>query len=190
LTDNPSRLWQLHHNGPERTPVGDCYRTALACLFGLDNPERVPHFVDIELQHRSIHQPSVSHLWAREWIRDATGGCDLASCPATVIHDLAVLEGVPIYGVATVPGHRATWHCVVWESLTNACWHDPTPPHLRTKNYTADDVTELEVVVLPWEPGPNVPGTHDLDLAVYPLLRPWRVDLVGATYSPQTTGEQ
>ena len=168
----PSRLHQLHLNGPDVTPVGDCYRTALACVLGLADPTMVPHFVDIELQHRSLAQPSISSLWAREWLRGKTGDADLAVIPPDALHDLAVAEDMRIFGVATVPGHRATWHCVVWEALSNTCWHDPTPAEFRGRWYTVDDVDAVEVVVARYEPGPYEPAS---EITIYPLFEPWSV---------------
>ena len=56
-----TKLHQSIQHSPDS--IGDCWRTCIACLLGLDSPERVPHFVQICNNGDSDHVDM-----AREWL--------------------------------------------------------------------------------------------------------------------------
>lgn len=44
-----TELKQLHRHNPEEGVYGDCHRTAVACVLGLDDPAKVPHYIGEQL---------------------------------------------------------------------------------------------------------------------------------------------
>lgn len=137
--DGMSKPRQLHMHDPEAGTSGDCYRTAIACLLGLQ-AEDVPHFVD---QARDGGHWEHMRL-ARHWLRER--GRDLA---AVKVKEMREAGGAYI---GSVESHRGPWrHAVVF--LGDELWCDPS----GLDDYTVDELADpaCEVLCLPYEPGPD-----------------------------------
>lgn len=185
----PTRLTQIYRNGAHvdgrrASVVGDCFRTALACILGAKHPTQVPHFTQIDLSLFSLESPSHVDEWAHEWMADLLG-VGLATFNPATLTATARANGLPLYSVATVPGHRANWHSVVWEHLENRLYHDPTPD--GTRIWAPSDLRYVSAVVLETD--------WSLGGQVHPLISPWEVGSgLPAAYSypdwesPQTKG--
>lgn len=51
--NNITKLYQLNKHEPDNGIYGDCFRTAIACILGFDNPESIPLFAPVEDQKKS-----------------------------------------------------------------------------------------------------------------------------------------
>lgn len=158
-----TRLDQLYgHDGTGRRPLGDCYRTAIACILGATRANSVPHFVD---QAEDLVDPEYvlgweAHRLARRWLREL--GVDL--CPIAL--PAAIELGVPF--LASVQSKRGEWgHIVVAQGAAIA--HDPAGTALERAGLPAvtwADVVEYaerdepgvatgDVIVKPYSPDPD-----------------------------------
>lgn len=154
---NLSRLAQVHkHAGAEDAdrPVGDCYRTAIACLLGCADPTEVPHFADIVEDLDVDCLGWEAHRLARQWLR-AERELDLY----TATLEWAVDLGRPY--IAGVVSRRGPWNHVVIAEGTRVIW-DPTGAALAAEGllpYTWADVeavdAAVDVLVLPYDPDPD-----------------------------------
>ena len=63
----PTQLRQTVRHDPPHT-YGDCFRTTIACLLGLDDPTVVPHFVAANIDDGD-HRGWMDIHDAREWLR-------------------------------------------------------------------------------------------------------------------------
>lgn len=143
-----TRLRQLHRHRPDEGSIGDCYRTAIACLLGLTDPAEVPHFVaeDGGLPWEHIRL-------ARAWLR----GRDL---------DLLFVEleeakqlGVP--HIVTVHSRSGPWkHVVIAQN--GRVVHCPMG-HDYTLADRVEDTT-VEILTRPYLPDPDE------------MVRRWRED--------------
>lgn len=174
-----AELAQLHNNGPELTPVGDCYRTSLASLLGFSSPDKVPHFV--QMAHDAFGKEGLAPepMWAREWMRDL--GYDLAAIGLDDCKAWCKETEMDLYGLATVPGHNAKWHCVVWDVRASNIRWDPST--CTSRELDEDLISEgfLEIACLKYEPGPETmtrqPNAWPAAMPVKPLVDPWVIGL-------------
>jgi hypothetical protein len=171
-----TELEQLYKNGPEFSPVGDCYRTALACLFGFKDPEAVPHFVDEACNAFGKGGIAPEPMWVREWAQSIgwdMAGLDLESCK-----DWCKVTGVPLFGLATVPGHQAKWHSVVWDVLESRVRWDPSTCESRDLDEDMISGGYLEIVVAKYDPGPET-MTREPNCwppaEILPIPAPWAI---------------
>lgn len=156
-----SRLEQLHIAVPgdsDERPVGDCYRTAIACLLGAPSPAEVPHFVD-DLLDVPPSWPDAP-AWdvfaaARTWLRT---NFELDLFPSNI--GWAADGGTRF--LAGVQSRRGSWgHVVV--AMGRRVIHDPSAARMAELGlapYTWDDVvaydSHAEVIVRPYDPAPDV----------------------------------
>lgn len=147
----PTRLVQMYrhtsnaHPSPGDPPesIGDCYRTAIACLMSARRPDWVPHFGAMNLDESRGWE---HYRLARLWLRDEHG-LDLAG----IDRDEADELGVPY--MAHVRSKRGPWgHVVVGQR--GAVIHDPSQHEV---GYSIDDLMQetVDVLVQPYEPGPD-----------------------------------
>ncbi len=146
-----SRLYQLHRHtgeGPD-DEIGDCFRTAIACLFGYSKPDYVPHFVretiTLGLDEDGGWEDTAA---ARRWAR-ATEELDLGAIERSEVDRLGVAA------LATVRSHAGPWlHSVVYQA-GEVVW---CPTTGGSGDYTTEDLVDdagMLVVCRPYEPGPD-----------------------------------
>lgn len=146
-----SRLYQLHRHtgeGPD-DEIGDCFRTAIACLFGYPKPDYVPHFVRETIilgldEHGGWEDIAAARRWAR-----ATEECDLA------LIERSEVDRLGIAALATVRSHAGPWnHSVVYQA-GEVVW---CPTTGDSGDYTTEDLIDdaaMLVICRPYEPGPD-----------------------------------
>lgn len=143
----PKRLLQsIPAHRPDEGRIGDCYRTAVACLVGWGGKvEDVPHFVE-ERQTLGGDSTWDDLRRARHWCRLLDR--DLS----TVTHEQAIDLGLPY--IASVPSKAGPWpHCVIGQH--GEVIHDPSGgDHGYTLDVLTDDV--VEILTLPYDPDPNL----------------------------------
>lgn len=112
---------------------GDCWRTAIACLLGLETDE-VPHFLMWDDEPDDPLAERFGHRWWREsrrFVRRHSLSLDLAAWPADVWTKWTNTDdpGIdpPTYVIATGPTVRGTNHCVIADARTLELVHDPRP---------------------------------------------------------------
>ncbi len=173
-----AELAQLHRNGPEIEPCGDCYRTALACLLGADHPTDIPHFVNISISNFGKRGSPPEYMWTRQWLRE-THGKDLFFTHLDEIEQMAEANDVDMFGLATIPGFNAKWHCVVWDVRNERVHWDP----YKLTGYNLDKSLisnqAIEVITTPYDPAPELMDRHPWQLPGEPIedclvyFRPW-----------------
>ncbi len=145
----PTRLVQ---SVPARlTPdgrIGDCYRTAIACLLGAPYPSCVPHFVEqaIEATGFDVKDWGDRRL-ARVWLRGI--GLDLMHVRREFARDSGHLY------LAAVNSRKGDWsHIVVCRG--DEVWWDPSG---TDAGYTLADLRHpddaVEVLCEPYDPDPD-----------------------------------
>lgn len=141
--DSVTRLRQKNHHRPEDGLIGDCYRTAIACLLGAPTPTYVPHFVE-QTMHVEVDPGWEQRKLARAWLREM--GLDMM----TVTLDFAQEAGRPY--VVTVQSRRGAYHHAV-VGCGSDILHDPSGADC----YTADDIVDeaAEMLCLPYDPDPD-----------------------------------
>lgn len=155
LDREPTRLMQVHMHGQYASTgiSGDCFRTAIACLLGAQDPADLPHFVQdtIDANGGTVHDDGTEDIRrARLWLRD-NEGLDLAPVSAT----LALGYGVPF--VVTVQSKAGPWgHSVL--VLADRTVHCPTTG--SSGGYTVADINDPDhdtalVLAMPFDPEPN-----------------------------------
>lgn len=141
------RLTRLTQSIPAHKPgegaIGDCYRTAIACLVGSAKPETVPHFPEATM---SIERAPGWHSFAlaRRWLRSR--GRDLLEM------DIGQAEQMDVPYLATVNSKTGDWgHCVIAHG--SEIIHDPS----GLGSYTMADLRHdrAEVLCFPYEPDPE-----------------------------------
>lgn len=125
--------------------MGDCWRTCVAMLLGLDHPLDVPNFAHFAETHCGRWNAALCHVWMRDWLRENTE------------FDITIWEGkpdFPVWGIATIASRNGPWnHCVIMRSDTGQ-YVDPQPLNWG-HNYDIDDVFLWELLVYPYEPSPQ-----------------------------------
>lgn len=168
-----TRLEQLYlggRNDGATRPVGDCYRTAIACAIGLPSPADVPHFADLT-QDLTTTVPLGWETFrlARRWLRER----DMDLLPVRL--DAAVDAGCRY--IASVDSKRGPWsHVVV--AMGRRVIHDPSGVALAELGFTPYDFEDIlaagwEVLVFvdPYDPGP------DAQLVEFAIeARAWELD--------------
>lgn len=130
----------------EEAGVGDCYRTAIACLIGARTLEEVPH-----IQHRrnvdeylaGIELPWHDRRIAREYLR--TIGLDLATVYRSAADELGVRY------LVSVQSKKGPWLHVVIGHRGEVIF-DPSGRDDYTMADAADEL--CEVICRPYEPDP------------------------------------
>lgn len=142
---NLTRLTQaIPAHAPDEGRVGDCYRTAIACLLGARDPEWVPHFVEqtMAITHRpGWHQHALARLWLRSELKK-----DLLTATIAEVDPI----GVPY--IVAVNSKTGDWpHCVIAQH--GEVIHDPS----GVGGYTMTDLREDEADMLcfPYDPEPE-----------------------------------
>ena len=59
-------LHQTISHDPDNGKWGDCYRTAIACILGWDDPETVPHFYHGNTDENTDDQHTAKYRWLAE----------------------------------------------------------------------------------------------------------------------------
>lgn len=139
----PSRLLQtVPAHKPGEGAVGDCYRTAIACLLGAPNPEWVPHFAEptMGVEHKGgWHMLRLARLWLRPQSLDI----------GEVYLDCAIGLGLPY--LLTVKSQTGEWnHTVI--ARGEQVIHDPSG-----RTYTFDERAgdTADIIVRPYNPDPD-----------------------------------
>lgn len=156
-----TRLAQLHQGvkPSDGRPLGDCYRTSLGCLLGVDHPEAVPHFVDIveDLPAGTTALGWETHRLARLWLR--TLELDLWCGDL----DWAAEVGQPF--AVTVKSRRGPWgHVLVAQG--HEIVHDPNASVMAVgeEPYSWSEAVayggDALVIVLPYDPDPDTELAH------------------------------
>lgn len=107
--------------------IGDCWRTAIACLLDLDDPEEVPHFIAIDMARGDGDSTA--------WWTDTVAFVEEHLAPGDTFH---LLEPTfPVYEIpelgwghviATGPSPRGPWkHSVLVDAITGELVWDPHP---------------------------------------------------------------
>lgn len=126
---------------------GDCYRTCVAIVVGLERDE-VPHFV--------MFGSSCDDL-TRRWVRETFPGNDLGwylPSPWPLFEDVDQRDELQRYAVATGPSPRGRFpHCVVVDAVTGDLVHDPHPSGAGL----AGDWTCIDLIVPEYDPAPAEP---------------------------------
>lgn len=142
----PSKLSQaIPAHRPDEGQVGDCFRTAIACLLGEDDPTVVPHFV-ADNQASLGHTKTGFHDFrsARLWLREHRG-LDLACIDRATADEM----GVPY--VATVRSQTGDWpHSVI--ARQGQVIHDPSGRDYGLGDYEENGV---DVLVEMYDPDPD-----------------------------------
>lgn len=155
-----STLTQLYGGGPAAVPVGDCYRTALACVLGFDSPKRVPHFTELSIRHLDTFSRTRggSHdlYLTRQWLREI-GETDMATFNLEELEHFAAtheLETLPV--IATVPSRNlpTLFHSIVWDVVHGRTIVDPACSSTDDP-YRPDEVVEIRAIVRPYDPDPD-----------------------------------
>lgn len=130
---------QLFRHRPAAGEIGDCHRTAIACLLDLD-PQEVPHFGEMvwDEQDQCFRENGDFHRYVKEWLAtrglgtvDAVYSCGLQELQAHLAqvnpHAYYLLGGESRTGVNhTVIGCGGE---IVWDpSLDDAGIVGPTKP--------------------------------------------------------------
>lgn len=69
----PTRLTQHHvHNPPET--IGDCWRTAIACMLGCSRPDRVPHWAELYWETPEPERSNIIMKATRDWLKNTGFG--------------------------------------------------------------------------------------------------------------------
>lgn len=113
------RHQQAFRHRPDEGLVGDCYRTCVACIIGLDRDE-VPH------QHRLTDDDFSQVEWMRQWL--LTRGYALTlmpfqATPAEVLQTMKRWAPTTPY-ILTAMSSNDVGHCVV--CLGDQIIHDPS----------------------------------------------------------------
>lgn len=151
----PTRLHQrIRQHDIEGSAIGDCFRTTIACLLGVDDPTLVPHFVE-----QTIRAGLDEHcVWediaaARRWLR-ANKGVDLA------LLDRAEADRIGCAYKAVVRSKSGPWNHSVVAQRGEVVWC-PTTGDIdagSAGDYTIDDLFPDEpvlVLCLPYDPDPD-----------------------------------
>lgn len=152
---DPTMLEQLHRGGPlAERPLGDCYRTSIACLLGASDPRVVPHFVDmVEDIDTTLPLGWETHRMARRWLRDEMD-LDLFPC----LLSFAIKSERPFLASARSKSGD-WWHVLVCQGTEVI--HDTARHQAPDREpYTWQDVLEggdvcALVLTLPYEPTPD-----------------------------------
>ena len=102
--------------------LGDCYRTALACLLGLDDPQEAPHFV-------AMYDGQKGRWWTESvaWVEEHRPGWTMLSGDP-VFPSYTEPEISPKYLIGSGPSPRGDWmHCVLLDAVTGDMVWDPHP---------------------------------------------------------------
>lgn len=142
------RDWtKLRQTTPGHRPgeglIGDCYRTAIACLIGATDPTEVPHFVEENVTGSGFDDRAA----ARHWLR-RTLGIDMM----TVSLEAAKRYGVPY--LVSVNSKTGPWHHIV-VGLGEDVAHDPSGVDSYTLADVPDDDPTAEVLCMMYEPDPD-----------------------------------
>ncbi|HRW40788.1 MAG TPA: hypothetical protein P5193_04495 [Microthrixaceae bacterium] len=161
-----TRLDQLHRaqtrpgetqgadGGPWVRPVGDCWRTSIACILGASAPTFVPHFADmVEDLDTQVPLGWETLRIARHWMR---AELELDLFPLEL--DAAADTGRPF--IASARSRTGPWwHVLVCQGRTVV--HDTAAHHATDgQPYTWQDVLDgldgsVLMVTLPYNPGPD-----------------------------------
>jgi len=137
----PTRLRQIVPHDPPHS-YGDCFRTAIACLLGVDDPADVPHFVAANINDDDLRGWSDlrdARLWLRETYDLDLFPMERGEADAIGLHYKATVQspsGVP----HSVVGRRGV---VVW------C---PAGNDIIGSSITSTD--SAWVIARPWSPDP------------------------------------
>ncbi len=124
----PQHQLYLDANGD---PCGDCWRTALAILLGIER-DTVPHFLHL-YQEPAPEDPNLSARWFTEsqaWVEANVPGYVLRSYEVKFPFwlDGRVPDRAYPHVVLTGKSPRGVWnHCVVVDAVTGDLAHDPHP---------------------------------------------------------------
>ena len=144
--------------GPGAYPVGDCYRTAWAAVLGLDDPELVPHFVQISIDNHG----RASSGWhdsrlVRQWLRLLPGDLDSMDAPVSWFVEFAEANELTTFPVvATVPSraHPSFMHSIAWDAAQGKCLLDPADWDV-VEPYRPDEVVDAAALCIGYEPEPE-----------------------------------
>lgn len=105
-------LRQLHTD-IDGTPIGDCWRTCVAMLLDVDDPTKVPHFMELAKELPDVEHPDglgLEGAWAkasRDWLADVGYGLDFYP-------GWGPLDGYKGFAIGTGPSPRGDWlHAIV-----------------------------------------------------------------------------
>lgn len=145
--DEPTRLHQLiRMHSPDDDAIGDCWRTCIACILGLDHPALVPHFVAENLDVSRAHDFTA----ARRWLR-LNEGIDLG----LIAFDAAATIGIP--AIATVASKTGPWNHSVVVRHGTVVWCPSTGAGDHPGDYAIADLVDdvVEVLCRPYDPDPD-----------------------------------
>lgn len=131
-----------HRPGEPDGRMGDCWRTNIACLIGADDPEDVPHFLEIQFSTGDVDFEEMR--LARNWLRNRD--LDLATV------EIGEAERLECPYLASVPSKVGPWrHSVI--AQRGVVIHDPSG--VGGYDLTGADTT-VEILVMPYTPEPDV----------------------------------
>lgn len=121
------RLTQLHYDLRAGQPMGDCVRTALACILDEPVPEAVPHFVEFQRRYDEINERYDWWRALRIYLH-RSHRLDAISVEAQfpIYHDDAVSHPYVIL-VGASPRMEGTNHAVIADATTGEIVWDPHP---------------------------------------------------------------
>lgn len=141
----PTRLQQtIKAHRPGDGAIGDCWRTALACLLTAPTPTYVPHFVEDTIDHPEGHWEVLRR--ARHWLHALGHDIMPVDINAAASWDCPYL--------LSVHSKTGPWHHVVI-AWNREIWHDPSG---NDDGYVFDDRVEdaaAEVLCEPYSPDPD-----------------------------------
>lgn len=111
----------------DRQAVGDCWRTAVACLLDLTDPTEVPHFIAID---RARGDESSTRWWTDtvDFVNRHTPDGLTLRLLTPVFPIYADPDGGYPHVIATGPSPRGDWyHAVIVDARTGELVWDPHP---------------------------------------------------------------
>lgn len=156
--------------------IGDCYRTAIACILGWHDPLQVPHFVAERNRLEAAtgrEAPWHERKLAREFLRALPDPRDLLLIDRETVVDL------PLYYIASVNSKAGPWaHVVICRG--DDVVHDPS----GRDDYTLADLRDpnVEVLCSPYRPDPDLM----IELWTKQAELEARADLLDAVHNDRT----
>lgn len=138
-----TRLTQLHRYDRDKGVAGDCMRTVLACMLGLDRPDRVPHFMEDFPPDGVFHDRVAAWLGERGYKIFQT-----AYHETNTVQDVMRTVGMlnpGVYYMLSGASPRGTQHVVI--CLGDALWHDTHPDGGGIVGPDVDGFYRVEVLV-------------------------------------------
>lgn len=162
MTTAPTLLDQQYLGGGDRLPMGDCYRTSLAALLGLDDPRKVPHFVQLTSLHLDTFSRTAGgwhdDFWTRDWLR-SIGYVDLAEFHLDDLQAWAIhedLDTLPCLACVPSRAYPGLNHSIVWDAVRDQTLVDPASRNRTRRPYARDEIKDgfAQALCKPYDPDP------------------------------------